>query len=110
MFLIALVLAGCSDEEAPQIQRLEDAIHALAEEALPGRVPSSARVDLVVCRPLTKPSYACEVHYGDSSGPTIQPFCAELRDGAVYMNSTREGCGPPTRGYSYTRATTDDFT
>ena len=109
MAVVAVVIAGCSTGEASDRERLEDAVLALADAGAPRRVPSAAHVDTVVCEPLATPSYACTVRYGEGTDIAIFPFCAELRDGAVYMNSAREGCDASSRGSSYHRATSEDF-
>jgi hypothetical protein len=105
----ALVIGGCSNEEASESDRLEDAIRELAEAGAPHRTPDAAPVDAVVCEPLVIPTYACEVHYGERGDIALFPFCAELRDDALYMNSEREGCGPSSRGHIFGHATADDF-
>ena len=65
----------------------------------------------VVCEQISPtPTYDCYVNYGEGTPPfAILPFCAELRDGTVYMNSAREGCGPSSQGHLFQRAAPDDF-
>lgn len=104
----ALVIGGCSKEQASESDRLEAAIRELAEAGAPHRTPDAAPVDAVVCKPLMIPTHACEVRYGER-GDTVFPFCAELRDDAVYMNSEKEGCGPSSRGHLFARATAGNF-
>lgn len=105
MSVIALVIAGCSAGEASESDRLEGAVRELAEAGAPHRFPTSS-VDTVVCELIVTPSYECSVSYGDGA---VHPFCAELRDGTVYMSSTPEGCAASSRGQLYQRATSDDF-
>jgi hypothetical protein len=109
MCVIAVVVAGCSTGEASERERLQEAIRELAEAGAPSRVPSAAPVDTVVCEPLTVPTYACTVTYGEGADVVLYPFCAELRRDAVYMNSSKEGCGPSSEGQSFKRSTRDDF-
>jgi hypothetical protein len=104
--VLALALAGCSGEKAPENDQLEGAIRELAEAAAPQRSPSSGDVETVLCRLLETPSYDCSLRWADG---VVRPFCAELRDGTVYMASSRDGCMASSRGQVYTRATVDDF-
>jgi hypothetical protein len=107
---VAVALMGCSTGEPPEEDRLEEAIRALAEAGTPNRIPEAAHVDEVVCEQISAtPTYDCSVHFGEGTPVAIFPFCAELRDGTVYINSVREGCGPSSQGYSFRRATPDDF-
>ncbi len=106
----AVALMGCSTGDRPEEDRLEDAIRALAEAGAPNRTPEAVHVDAVVCEPITTtPTYNCSVYFGEGTPVAIFPFCAELRDGTVYMRATREACGPSSQGYSFQRATPENF-
>jgi hypothetical protein len=107
MCVIAVAIVACSTGEASERERVEDAIRALAEEGAPKRTPSMAPVETVVCEPLTVPTYTCTVTFGD--GSFTNPFCAELREGAVYMRASKELCGPPSERQPFHRATANDF-
>jgi hypothetical protein len=106
-----VVALGCSTGARSEDERLEDAIRALAEAGAPNRVPEAEHVAEVVCEQIrSTPTYDCYINYGEGTPPfAIFPFCAELRDGTVYMNNTREGCGPSSEGYSFRRATPRSF-
>lgn len=102
---VAVACLGCSAGAGSDEERLEAAIRALAESGAPNRLPEHEHVDEVVCEQIrSTPTYDCYVEYGKGIHVAIFPFCAEMRDGTVYINSERGGCG-----FSFRRATPRNF-